>query len=100
MSNDNQNICTCGCCEGAEHVTPLNVENNPGLSALQYRVGTHSSFKESMLRSVSGNTALAALGSRSGEDMFFALPRSQICRRKTCGRPGILHIPFGWIFFQ
>ncbi len=72
MSNDNQNICTCGCCDGAEHVTPFSVENKPGLSALHYRVGTHSSFKESMLRSVSGNKALTALSSRSGDDMAIA----------------------------
>lgn len=38
----------CGCCEGIEKVTPVEIENRPGLAALAYRVGTHESFLESM----------------------------------------------------
>ena len=38
----------CGCCEGVEDQTPVIIDNPPGLSALAYRVGTHSRFKQSM----------------------------------------------------
>ena len=44
---------TCGCCEGIEVLTPAPVSNAPGLSALAWRVGTHATFKESMLTSAS-----------------------------------------------
>jgi hypothetical protein len=43
----------CGCCEGIRRLTPLKIENRPGLSALSYRVGTHSSFLETMLADLS-----------------------------------------------
>jgi len=39
----------CGCCQGIERVTPLPILNRPGLYALAYRVGTHSTFLETML---------------------------------------------------
>lgn len=39
----------CGCCSGVESTTPLSVNNRPGLDELRYRIGTHSSFFESML---------------------------------------------------
>jgi predicted phage baseplate assembly protein len=39
----------CGCCDGIEAVTPKSVANRPGLSSLAYRVGTHSSFLETMI---------------------------------------------------
>jgi hypothetical protein len=38
----------CGCCAGVEAVTPLSVANRPGLSALNYRTGTHATFLETM----------------------------------------------------
>lgn len=38
----------CGCCAGVEVVTPLSVNNRPGLSALNYRAGTHATFLETM----------------------------------------------------
>ncbi|MCA1634281.1 MAG: hypothetical protein LC802_11460, partial [Acidobacteria bacterium] len=49
----------CGCCEGAEQLTPASTANRPGLGALSYRVGTHGSFLETMLARLS-NHALAA----------------------------------------
>jgi hypothetical protein len=39
---------TCGCCNGIKKLTPATRHNRPGLSALSYRVGTHSSFFETM----------------------------------------------------
>lgn len=38
----------CGCCEGTEKATPAATENRPGLDALNYRVGTHATFLETM----------------------------------------------------
>ena len=40
--------CGCGCCEGVEPLTPQTIANRPGLDALSYRVGTHSTFLETM----------------------------------------------------
>jgi hypothetical protein len=39
---------SCNCCEGVEIVTPQPTANRPGLNALQYRVGTHAAFFETM----------------------------------------------------
>src|SRR5947209_6689849 len=43
----------CGCCAGIEVVTPQELINRPGLSAIAYRVGTHTTFLESMLARLS-----------------------------------------------
>ncbi len=45
----------CGCCEGIKKITPEPIENRPGLSKLSYRVGTHASFLETMMASLSTN---------------------------------------------
>jgi hypothetical protein len=39
---------TCGCCQGTEILTPVAIENRPGLPAIQFRAGTHGSFLETM----------------------------------------------------
>jgi len=46
--------CPCGCCQGVEALTPANTYNRPGLDAISYRVGTHSSFFETMQARLSG----------------------------------------------
>jgi hypothetical protein len=38
----------CGCCSGIRSLTPAPRRNRPGLSALQYRAGTHAMFLRSM----------------------------------------------------
>lgn len=38
----------CGCCEGVTTMTPVALEQRPGLPALAYRVGTHGRFLASM----------------------------------------------------
>lgn len=72
----------CGCCAGIEAVTPQSVANRPGLSALAYRAGRHSSFLESMLARLStlevehdGQTMrpLRALTTREADDPSIAL---------------------------
>src|SRR5687767_8942578 len=45
---------SCGCWEGVEALTPQPTANRPGLSALRYRIGTHSTFFETMRARLSG----------------------------------------------
>ena len=71
MSNTD-NLCTCGCCEGNETLTPAALTNFPGLSVLHYRVGTHNGFKESMLTALSKWPATRKLTSRSDDDLAIA----------------------------
>lgn len=65
----------CGCCEGGIALTPLPTANRPGLPALSYRVGTHSSFMATMQARLSSSRyqALANLTSRDGGDFAIAL---------------------------
>jgi len=46
--------CRCGCCQGVEKITPTEIFNRPGLPALLYRMGTHSTLFETMQASLSG----------------------------------------------
>jgi len=44
----------CGCCEGVEILTPLSTYNRPGLSEINYRIGSHGSFLETMTARLTG----------------------------------------------
>ncbi len=45
MSADEiQAVSTCGCCEDDVSPTPQGIENRPGLTTIQYRMGTYASF--------------------------------------------------------
>lgn len=74
MSIENSNK-DCGCCTGINAETPVVVNNHPSLSAIQYRIGTHAQFKESMLAALSSanNQALGELSSRDNDDFSIAL---------------------------
>lgn len=65
----------CGCCEGLGMEAPEVIDNRPGLSAIAYRIGTHSRFKASMLARLSASDmpALKHLTSRSDGDFSIAL---------------------------
>jgi homeodomain-containing protein len=65
----------CGCCNGAEPVTPIAIANRPGLSALAYRAGTYASFFETMMARLSNPDfpTLAALQTREPDDPAIAL---------------------------
>jgi hypothetical protein len=54
-------------------VTPLTVENRPGLSEIAYRVGKWTDFKESMTAGLSGQPALKPLTSRADDDFAIAI---------------------------
>jgi hypothetical protein len=65
----------CGCCAGVTQSTPGGLFNRPGLSALAYRTGTHSAFKQSFLAALSRAEfpALQKLRSRADDDFTIAL---------------------------
>lgn len=67
--------CACGCCEGVTNRTPMPVHNRPGLSAVSYRVGTHSEFLASMVAALTDvdRPALATLTTRDPDDLAIAL---------------------------
>jgi hypothetical protein len=74
MSCTGRAECTCGCCAGTSVQTPGREFNRPGLSALSCRVGTWSTFKDSMLARLSSADypALQALTTRSDDDFTIA----------------------------
>jgi hypothetical protein len=69
----------CGCCSGVEPLTPMPTANRAGLSSISYRVGTHSTFLDSMKARLSlhqmpdGQRPLAALSTRESSDPSVAL---------------------------
>jgi hypothetical protein len=71
----NGELDTCHCCEGLTSQTPAAVTNRPGISAIAYRVGTHSQFKQSMLAALSDVTrpALQNLKTRDDDDFSISL---------------------------
>ena len=83
MKNDCHDCCypeiadskACGCCDGIEVITPRSTANRPGLSQLSYRIGSHSSFLESMIARLSSSDypQLAALTTRDADDASIAL---------------------------
>src|SRR5438105_4162958 len=58
----------CGCCTPSAPLTPLAVQNLPGLSAIVYRVGTYASFRESMLEAIASSPELSVLTTRQDDD--------------------------------
>ena len=65
----------CGCCKGISTETPAELQNRPGLSAIAYRVGTHSQFRETLHARLSGSgqPALTPLSTRDNDDFSIAL---------------------------
>jgi ribosomal protein L40E len=45
-------IDTCDACEVVDMPTPVAIDNRPGLSEIQYRVGTYGTFRQAMLRAI------------------------------------------------
>jgi len=65
----------CGCCQGISTETPEPITNRPGLSAISYRVGTHTTFLASLLAALSSSDvpALAPVTTRDPSDFSIAL---------------------------
>jgi len=74
-NNPLRNLNDCGCCQGLTLQTPLKIANRPGLTAIEYRVGTHSQFRQSMLARLSSSEypALESLRTRQDDDFSVAL---------------------------
>lgn len=66
---------SCNCCEGVSVETPVEITNRQGLNAIAYRVGTHPTFKESLLAriSLSNKPALRNFTTRENNDFSIAL---------------------------
>jgi hypothetical protein len=64
----------CGCCFGIEEQTPEPIANRPGLPAIVYRVGTHSTFRASLLAGLSTarRPGLRRLSTREPNDFTIA----------------------------
>lgn len=65
----------CGCCEGTSVLTPMEINNRPGLKAIAYRAGTHDLFKKSMLAHLASSrlSAIKKLTTREDDDFSIAL---------------------------
>ncbi len=65
----------CGCCEGLNAQTPEPLTNPPGLSTVAYRVGTHSTFNQTMLARLSSEEypPLAELRTRDTTDFAIGM---------------------------
>jgi hypothetical protein len=66
-------IDTCDACEVADMPTPQTIDNRPGLSEVQYRIGTYATFRQAMLRSIYRQTALKSWTARRDDDFGIAL---------------------------
>jgi hypothetical protein len=64
---------TRGCCEGLRPLTPISIANAPGLAALAYRVGTHGSFKQTLIAGLTKEPTLSRLSTRDDDDPVIAL---------------------------
>jgi len=69
----NTNLTTCGCCEASATPTPKKITNRPGLSTIQYRVGTYATFRQSMLEAIAPQSELKDWTARSSDDYGIAL---------------------------
>jgi hypothetical protein len=66
-------ITTCGCCAPLVPPTPADIQNRPGLPAVEFRIGTFASFREAMLQRISGLSDLTALRTRQSDDYAIAI---------------------------
>ncbi|MFC7737921.1 putative baseplate assembly protein [Roseomonas sp. GCM10028921] len=65
----------CGCGAGTRMAVPVAVGNRPGLSAIAYRVGTHSRFRQTALARLADAVRpnLGRLATRDDDDFTIAL---------------------------
>src|SRR3546814_3782677 len=67
-SSDLPHPAFCACCTPGVAPAPRVLFNRPGLSALQYRIGTFGSFRAAMLQAIAAEPALSALTTRESDD--------------------------------
>lgn len=73
MKNKVSDLNDYDCCKGVKSQTPASTANPPGMPALNYRVGTHARFKETMLSQLSRQKSLRSLHIRKDDDPTIAL---------------------------
>lgn len=75
LSADVTGLSDCGCCEGQEARTPMELYNRPGLSAIAYRTGAYNDFMASMQARLSTEEyeVLSGLRTRDQDDYTIAL---------------------------
>ena len=75
LSAGSSSLNDCGCCEGQEARTPIELYNRPGRSAIAYRTGAYNDFRASMQARLSAADypALAGLRTRDDDDFSIAL---------------------------
>lgn len=64
---------SCGCCKPTDGLTPLEIDNRAGLSAVAYRIGTYESFHATMLERISAVAKLARLTTREDDDVSITM---------------------------
>lgn len=71
----------CGCCDGIQAETPRGIDNRDGLSAINYRIGAHAQFRESMRAALSSSdfAPLAKLRTRDDDDFTLGLIDAFAC---------------------
>ncbi len=75
----------CDCCQGVSTQSPVELNNRPGLAAIDYRIGTHSQILTSLLARLSSELpsenfpALAKLRTRDRDDFSIALLDAYAC---------------------
>jgi hypothetical protein len=81
MVRKSDNRADCDCCAGVDASTPQRIENPPGLSSINYRIGNYSDFVESMQARLSSVDfpALAGLTTRESSDFSIALSDALAC---------------------
>ena len=77
----------CDCCAGVDADTPRRIANPPGLPAIDYRIGRHADFYDSLRARLSSAEypALAALTSRESSDFTLALGDALACSLDVLG---------------
>lgn len=65
--------CACDCCEPPAPAAPRAVHNVPGLPAVEYRIGTHATFREALIERLASSLALRRLTTRDESDYAIAL---------------------------
>jgi hypothetical protein len=73
MSDQNQISGNCGCCDEVKNLTPVTINNLPGLDAIAYRIGTHGSFMKTMLSALANEPELVELTTRETDDPSIGL---------------------------
>ncbi|UUY07417.1 putative baseplate assembly protein [Pseudomonas sp. J452] len=77
----------CDCCTGVDADTPRRIDNPPGLPAIDYRIGRHGDFMDSLQARLSSaeHPALAAFTSREASDFTLALSDALACSLDVLG---------------